>query len=111
MIDLKINNLYIEPGTYGWTLHKKRMVKRKKTGQMEEEDEVLSYHGELLAAVREAWQVTQRDRLSEMRRLCEERFQSGPVWIAPFFRTEHYHEWAVPCYEIDGVFFSTGKGW
>lgn len=49
--------------------------------------------------------------LSEMRELCEERFYTGPVWIAPFFRTGHYHDWAVPCYEIDGVYFSTGEGW
>lgn len=51
------------------------------------------------------------DGLAEMRALCESRFYNGPVWIAPFFRLDHYHDWAVPCYEIDGVYFSTGKGW
>ena len=51
------------------------------------------------------------DGLAEMRALCEDRFYNGPVWIAPFFRLDHYHDWAVPCYEIDGVYFSTGKGW
>lgn len=65
MIDLKINNLYIEPGLYGWTLHKKRMAKDKKTGEVKEVYDNISYHGELLAAVREAWRTTQRDRLRE----------------------------------------------
>ena len=51
------------------------------------------------------------DGLAEMRALCKERFYNGPEWIAPFFRLDHYHDWAVPCYEIDGVYFSTGKGW
>lgn len=45
--------------------------------------------------------------LRDMRQLCEERFYNGPVWIAPYFRLWYYHEWAVPCYEIDGVYFST----
>lgn len=49
--------------------------------------------------------------LAEIRELCEERFRNGPEWSAPFFRLWYYHDWAVPCYEIDGVFFSTGKGW
>lgn len=65
MIDLNINNLYVEPGTYGWTLGQKRMGKDKKTGEVKEIFTPLSYHGELLAAVREAWRVTQRDRLRE----------------------------------------------
>jgi hypothetical protein len=51
------------------------------------------------------------EKLALFREECEERFMNGPVWIAPFFRLDHYHDWAVPCYEIDGVFFSTGKGW
>lgn len=49
--------------------------------------------------------------LADMRALCEDRFYNGPEWSAPFFRLDHYHDWAVPCYEIDGVYFSTGKGW
>jgi len=65
MIDLEINNLYVEPGTYGWTLGQKRMGKDKKTGEAKEVFTPLSYHGELLAAVREAWRITQRDRLRE----------------------------------------------
>jgi len=51
------------------------------------------------------------EKLARISEECEERFANGPVWTAPFFRTGHYHEWAVPCYEIDGVYFSTGKGW
>lgn len=50
------------------------------------------------------------DGLAEMRALCEERFYNGPEWCAPFFRTEYYHPWAIPAYELDGVFFSVGKG-
>lgn len=45
--------------------------------------------------------------LSEMRELCEERFSHGPEWCAPFFQLYEYPSWATPCYEIDGVFFST----
>ena len=51
------------------------------------------------------------EKLARFREECEERFVNGPEWIAPFFRLDHYHDWAVPCYEIDGVYFSTGKGW
>ena len=51
------------------------------------------------------------DGLADMRALCEERFYGGPEWEAPFFRLWYYHDWAVPCYEIDGVYFSTGEGW
>lgn len=49
--------------------------------------------------------------LEEMRDLCNERFYGGPKWEAPFFRLWYYHPWAVPMYEIDGVYFSTGEGW
>jgi len=49
--------------------------------------------------------------LAEIRTMCEERFVNGPKWCAPYFRLWYYHEWAVPAYEIDGVYFSTGKGW
>lgn len=47
------------------------------------------------------------EKLAQIREDCEERFLNGPVWIAPFFRLDHYHDWAVPCYELDGVYFST----
>ena len=49
--------------------------------------------------------------LADMRALCEDRFYNGPEWSAPFFRLNYYHDWAVPCYEIDNVYFSTGWGW
>lgn len=53
------------------------------------------------------------EKLARFREECEERFVNGPEWTAPFFRTGHYHEWAVPCYAFveDNVYFSTGKGW
>ena len=53
------------------------------------------------------------EKLAWIREDCEERFVNGPVWIAPFFRTGYYHDWAVPCYCFpeDNVYFSTGKGW
>ena len=51
------------------------------------------------------------DGLAYMRELCEERFYNGPEWGAEFFQLYGFPEWAVPCYEIDGVYFSTGKGW
>ena len=51
------------------------------------------------------------DGLAEMRELCAERFADGPEWDAAFFQLGGYPDWAVPCYELDGVYFSTGKGW
>jgi hypothetical protein len=75
---------------------------------------VLSAETEVGGPVFETWDAVwgteyDPDGLWEMRQLCEERFQSGPEWIAPFFRTGHYHEWAMPAYEIDGVYFSIGR--
>ena len=49
--------------------------------------------------------------LADMRELCAERFAGGPEWDAAFFQLGGYPDWAVPCYELDGVYFSTGKGW
>lgn len=51
------------------------------------------------------------DGLADMRRICEERFYNGPEYEAEFFRTDYYHPWAEPMYQIDNVYFSTGKGW
>lgn len=48
--------------------------------------------------------------LADIREMCEERFQNGPTWCAPYFRLWYYHEWAVPAYEIDGVYFSIPRG-
>lgn len=42
----------------------------------------------------------------EIRAVCEERFYNGAQWDATHFRTEYYHPWALPVYEIDGVYFS-----
>lgn len=49
------------------------------------------------------------DGLAEMRTLCKERFSVGPVWIAPYFRKDHYHDWGVPAYNLNNVFFSTAS--
>jgi len=56
------------------------------------------------------WDYDQ-EGLAWCRAYCEERFYSGPEWIAPFFRKGCYHDWAVPCYQIGEIYFSTGKGW
>ena len=56
------------------------------------------------------WEYDPRG-LADMRALCEDRFYNGPEWSAPFFRLNYYHDWAVPMYEIDNVYFSTGWGW
>ena len=79
---------------------------------------VLSAETEVGGPVFETWDAVwgteyDPDGLAEMRRLCKERFVNGPEWCAPFFRTGHYHEWAVSCYCFpeDNVYFSTGKGW
>ena len=48
--------------------------------------------------------------LSDIRAMCEERFANGPTWCAPYFRLWYYHPWAVPAYEIDGVYFSVPRG-
>lgn len=45
--------------------------------------------------------------LANMRQLCEERFVDGPSWAAEFFQLYSYPDWAVPMYELDGVYFST----
>lgn len=51
------------------------------------------------------------DGLADMRALCEKRFEAGPEWDAEFFQLGGYPDWACPMYELDGVYFSTGKGW
>ena len=51
------------------------------------------------------------DGLAWCRSFCEERFVNGPEWECVYFRLGGYHDssWTIPLYEIDGVFFSTGK--
>lgn len=48
--------------------------------------------------------------LADIRALCEERFVNGPEWCAPYFRLWYYHDWAVPAYQLDNVYFSV-RGW
>jgi len=48
--------------------------------------------------------------LADIRALCEGRFANGPEWIAPYFRLWYYHDWAVPAYQLDNVYFSV-RGW
>jgi len=48
--------------------------------------------------------------LADIRAMCEDRFQNGPTWCAPYFRLWYYHDWATPAYEIDGVYFSVPRG-
>lgn len=50
------------------------------------------------------------DGLAWCRQLCEERFYKGPEWIAPYFRLDYYHDWAIPAYQIGNVYFSVGVG-
>lgn len=51
------------------------------------------------------------DVLEEIKTLCAERFINGPQYGCHFFQLYGFPWWAVPCYEIDGVYFSTGWGW
>jgi hypothetical protein len=53
------------------------------------------------------------DGLAWCQDFCRERFQNGTEYGAAFFRTNYYHQWAVPCFCFpeDNVYFSTGKGW
>ena len=54
------------------------------------------------------WETVYDPRgLADMRQLCEARFVDGPSWAAEFFQLYSYPDWAVPMYELDGVYFST----
>lgn len=54
------------------------------------------------------------DGLAWCRAYCEERFYSGPEWIAQYFRKGYYHDWGEwspdPAYEIGGIYFSVARG-
>ena len=65
MIDLNINDLYIEAGAYGYTLKQKKMVKDSKTGELKENYAQLSYHGNLEATLTAALNETIRQELSD----------------------------------------------
>ena len=51
MIELGINDLFIEAGNYGYTLKQKKMVKDKQTNELKETYVSLSYHGNLEATL------------------------------------------------------------
>lgn len=68
MIDLEINNLFVEAGAYGYTLKRKvkRNVKDKTTGEVHAEDafDNISYHGNLEATLTAALNETVRTRIA-----------------------------------------------
>lgn len=51
------------------------------------------------------------DGLAWCREFCESRFCEGPKWEAMYFQLYGFHDqsWAIPLYEIDGVYFSMGR--
>ena len=49
--------------------------------------------------------------LEEIKASCLERFVEGPRYNCCFFQLYGFPAWAEPLYEIDHVYFSTGKGW
>lgn len=50
------------------------------------------------------------EALAGIRAMCEDRFVNGPEWCAPYFRLWYYHDFGIPAYEIDGVYFSVPRG-
>lgn len=51
------------------------------------------------------------DGLVWCRELCESRLITGPSYEAAYFQLGGFHgtDWSTPCFEIDGVYFSTFK--
>lgn len=51
------------------------------------------------------------DGLAWCREFCESRFYEGPKWECMYFQLYGFHDtsWAIPLYEIDGVYFSVGR--
>jgi hypothetical protein len=51
------------------------------------------------------------DGLEWCREFCRERFLNGPEWGCMYFQLYGYHDlkWAIPLYELDGVYFSARK--
>lgn len=64
MIELGINDLYIEAGNYGYTLKQRKWVKDSKNGEMKEAYDAISYHGNLEAVLNAALNETVRDRIA-----------------------------------------------
>ena len=64
MIDLGINNLFIEAGNYGYTLKQRKMVRNKNTDELKETFVAIGYHGNLEAAISDALNETARERMA-----------------------------------------------
>lgn len=64
MIDLGINNLFIEVGSYGYTLKQRNMVRDKKTDELKEAFTTVSYHGNLESTLSAALNETARARMA-----------------------------------------------
>lgn len=64
MIDLGINNLFIEAGNYGYTLKQRNMVKDQKTGEMKESFVTVGYHGTMESTLSAALNEVARARMA-----------------------------------------------
>lgn len=64
MIDLGINDLFIEAGNYGYTLKQRNMVRDKKTNELKEAFATVSYHGNLESTLSAALNETARARMA-----------------------------------------------
>lgn len=64
MIDLGINDLFIEAGNYGYTLKQRNMVRDKKTNELKETFATVSYHGNLESTLSAALNETARARMA-----------------------------------------------
>lgn len=65
MIDLGINDLFIEAGSYGYTLKQRKMVRDQKTNELKKTFVPVSYHGNLEATISAALNETIRQELSD----------------------------------------------
>lgn len=65
MIDLEINDLFIEAGSYGYTLKQRKMVRDQKTNELKETFVPVSYHGNLEATISAALNETIRQEIAE----------------------------------------------
>lgn len=64
MIDLEINDLFIEAGSYGYTLKQRKMVRDQKTNELKKTFVPVSYHGNLEATMTAALNETARARMA-----------------------------------------------
>lgn len=65
MIDLGINDLFIEAGSYGYTLKQRKMVRDQKTNELKETFVPVSYHGNLEATISAALNETIRQEIAD----------------------------------------------